>query len=322
MRLPILLAGILVLAGALRAEAAEGSSVAGPIGGTDMRSAQLPPPGVYGGTLHLLAEGHDFYDGKGEAIPALNDLALIRQRNAAFIGWVPPVDVLGGAVGLVAVLPGGVECGRATLATDKDCIGGFGDPYLEVTWSRSFARLRPSEFAGALPIAEGLTVAAGFGMVVPAGRWHLDEATRQGLVIGNNLWDFAPHVAVTYMTPPILAEGTEFSAKLYWNNYLTNPATQYTTSSILDVDFALTERIGRVQLGVAGYYAFSLGDDYDHGVRVLPDGRRGAALALGPVVAVDMPEHQATLKLKAVTTLISENTLGSTGALIGWVRKF
>ncbi len=95
----------------------------------------------------------------------------------------------------------------------------------------------------------------GFGMVLPWGKYDDWEHVNQGLSIGNNIWDFAPSVAFTYTSPPILAEGTEISAKLYWNNYLTNPATQNTTGTLLNVDFAVSERIGRFQVGLAGLYA-------------------------------------------------------------------
>src|SRR5262249_42740535 len=45
--------------------AVEGSTVAGPIGGTDIRAAQLPPPGLYGGSVFLYAEAHQYIDGFG-----------------------------------------------------------------------------------------------------------------------------------------------------------------------------------------------------------------------------------------------------------------
>ena len=58
------------------------------------------------------------------------------------------------------------------------------------------------------------------------------------------------------MIKPILAEGTEISAKLYWNNYLRNPETGCATGDLINIDFAITERIGRFQVGVAGSMHF------------------------------------------------------------------
>ena len=87
-----------------------------------------------------------------------------------------------------------------------------------------------------------------------------------------------------------MREGTEISAKLYWNNYLTNPTTQYTTGTLLNVDFAVSERIGRFQVGMAGFYAVQVEDDKLFGVTISPDGRRAEVLNLGGIFAVDMPE--------------------------------
>ena len=47
------------------AHAIEGPSGAGPIGGTDVRSAVLPPPGLYGGMPVLVGHIFDFVGPKG-----------------------------------------------------------------------------------------------------------------------------------------------------------------------------------------------------------------------------------------------------------------
>ena len=71
--------------------------------------------------------------------------------------------------------------------------------------------------------------------------------------------------------------------------------------------FAVSERIGRFQIAVAGYYAFQVEDYRQSGVSVPPDGRRLEALTLGGVLAYDMPEHNASLKIKFLTTAIEHN---------------
>ena len=302
--------------------AAEGSTVAGPIGGTDIRSAQLPPPGLYGGTIQLYAEAYKFFDGDGDLVPALSGLELARTRVAPFLLYVPNVQVFGGSIGFGGIVPAGTDCGRLFRTTPKRCIEGVADPYLEMAWSRFFGSVRPSQHPGAFPIAEGLTVAIGFGTVVPIGRYSAKDAATQGLTVGNNTWDFAPILGLTYTTRPILAEGTEFSARLYWNNYLKNPATQYSTGDLVNIDFAISERIGRFQVGIAGYYAFQVEDDRQFGVAIPPDGRRLEALTLGGVLAYDMPEHSASLKIKALTTVIEHNTVRSPGVAVAWIKKF
>ena len=168
----VLAAAVLCSAGA-PSLALEGSSAAGPIGGTDIRTAQLPPPGIYGGHITLIAKADKFYDGSGILVPALSELDLFKQRWAPFALYVPDVQVLGGRIGIAAIVPGGVECGHLFAGTPTRCVAGIGDPYVEISWSRFFGTMRPSKFAGALPVAEGLTLALGFGTVFPFGRDQL-----------------------------------------------------------------------------------------------------------------------------------------------------
>jgi hypothetical protein len=317
-----LAAGALACCISTSSYAVEGSTAAGPIGGTDIRSAQLPPPGLYGGSIFLYAEADRFFDRNGKPVPALAGLRLERTRAAPFLLYVPNLSVLGGSIGIGGMVPIGTECGTLTAAVPERCIAGVGDPYVEVTWSRFFGTMRASKFPGAFPIAEGLTTSLGFGAVIPVGRYSAKDATTRGLAVGNNTWDFAPIAGFTYVTKPILADGTEISARLFWNNYLENPATQYATGSLVNIDFALTERIGRIQVGLAGNYAFQTEDDKLAGVAIAPDGRRLDVMFLGGVMAFDMPELSASLKFKLTTTVLTHNTVNSTGAGLMWVMKF
>jgi hypothetical protein len=124
------------------------------------------------------------------------------------------------------------------------------------------------------------------------------------------------------VTKPILADGTEFSAKLFVNNYLQNPATYYYTGRVINIDFALSEHIGKFQVGLAGFYAFQTEDDRLNGITIPPDGRKAEDLTLGGVLAYDIPEYNAFLKLKALTSIITHNTVGSRGVILEWAKKF
>ena len=65
--------------------AVEGNAAAGPIGGTDIRQALLPPPGVYGGLVGVHATAQQFNDGSGHLFAPLNDLDLKKDLAGAFI---------------------------------------------------------------------------------------------------------------------------------------------------------------------------------------------------------------------------------------------
>ena len=318
----LLLVAFLFSFGCTRVLAVEGPTAAGPIGGTDIRSALLPPPGFYGGTIQAGAATFDFVDGHGKKIPALKDAHLSKEVGGPFLYYVPDLKVLGGSIGLGGIIPVGNQCGHLFIGEENRCAAGVGDPYVEIDWARFFGRYKPSRYAGAYPIPEGLSVMLGLGIVLPAGTFDHTDPLVQAESMGTNIWDFAPTIALTYTTPPLLADGTEFSAKFYWNSYLENPATRYSTGDVLDLDFAVSEHIGRWQVGVAGNYALQVDDDKLAGIRVPPDGRQGAILQLGGVAGYDLPQYAASMKLKATTSLFAENTVTSWSVVLGWLKKF
>lgn len=313
--------GDALFVGFFPSNAVEGNTAAGPIGGSDIRSAFLPPPGFYGGAIGLASVVGDIKNGSGETVPGLDAIHLTAKIAAPFFIYVPDFKVFDGSIGLFGVFPAGGECGQLVSVVPRRCISGFGDPYFEVAWSRSFGQLRPSRYPGALPIMEGLTVGLGLGVVLPIGKYDAQTQRANGITIGNNTFDIAPSIAATYTTPPLIFEGTEFSAKLYWNNYRTNPTTQYKAGSLLDVDFAITEHIGRYQVGLAGFYAFQVADDRQFDVVVPPDGRKISYMTLGGVLNYDMPEYGAIFRVKALTTVVARNVVVSNTIVFGFAKK-
>ncbi len=308
--------------GGAPSRAVEGPTAAGPIGGTDVRSALLPPPGLYGGTIQLWAETIEFLGVNGKPIPALEDAHLTKVVAGPFLYYVPEMKVLGGSLAFGGIVPAGTLWGHFFMGEPDESDAGVGDPYVEIAWARYFGTVRPSKFAGAYPVPEGLSILLAFGAVLPFGKFDASDPLSQALSVGTNIWDFAPSVAVTYTTPPILVDGTEVSAKLFWNNYLENPETHYLTGDVLNLDFAVTERIGRFQAGAAGFYAFQTGDDKVFGVSIPPDGRRGELLHIGGIVAYDMPEYASSLKLKATAAPFAVDTVTSWGVVFGWIKKY
>ncbi|MGH6734572.1 MAG: SphA family protein [Methyloceanibacter sp.] len=311
-----------VLAVPVRALAVEGPTVAGPIGGTDIRSAIMPLPGLYGGFITVGAGTIDFLDRHGETIPALRDAQLYKELVGPFLYYVPNFKVFGGSVGFGGIIPGGNQCGSLFIGQRDRCNQGVGDPYVEFDWGRYYGTPRPSRNPNAYPILEGLNLMLGFGMVIPSGQYDNADTLARVLSMGTNIWDFAPSIALTYTTRPILAEGTEFSAKAYYNTYLENPETHYLTGDLINIDWAVSEHIGRFQVGVAGFYAIQIGDDEFFGVPIPPDGLRAETLQLGPVIGYDIPEHATSMKLKALTSAFAYNTVTAWSVVFGVFKKF
>jgi hypothetical protein len=73
---------------------------------------------------------------------------------------------------------------------------------------------------------------------------------------------------------------------------------------------------------VAGFYAFQVADDKLNGIPIPPDGRRAEVLYLGGILAYDMPDLEAAVKIKTLSTVITKNTVNSSGLAIGWIKKF
>ncbi len=288
--------------------AVEGAAAAGPIGGSDIRSAILPSPGFYGGVVGLYNNVTQFHDGTGHPAPALNAVGLTDNIAGAFFLYVLDFKLFDGRIGLAGFVAGGQDCGQLVSAVPRRCTEtGLGDPYFELSWSRSFGQLRPPTVTGAFPIVQGLVLDFGIGALLPIGNYNQQLQEMNGVTLGNNTFDLAPSMAVTYTTPPLIADGTEFSAKFYWDNYATNPITQYHASQLLDVDFALTEHVGRFQVGPAGFYVFQTGQDRQFGTVVPPDGRRLEYMAVGGVINYDIAEYNALIRFKANTTVFSQN---------------
>ena len=205
--------------------AAEGTTVAGPIGGTDIRSAFLPSPGIYGALITSTASAYQLRDGAGQPRAGLDAVGIDAKAAAAAVLYVPDVKLFDGSIGFLGVAGFGSLCGQIKSTSPSTCRSGFGDIYVETSWSRFFGFTRPSRESGALPIREGLAIGAGVGAVLPTGLYDSRIQASNGVTVGSNIYDVAPWIAFTYTTPPLLLEGTEFSSKIYLNNYARNPAT-------------------------------------------------------------------------------------------------
>lgn len=301
--------------------AVEGAAAAGPIGGSDIRSAILPPPGLYVGGVGLYNGVTQYNDGTGHPAAGLDAFGLTDSIAGAFFLYVPDFKLFGGEIGLSGFEAGGQDCGQLVSTVPRRCTSGLGDPYFELAWSRSFGQLRPATTAGAFPIIQGLVLDFGVGVLLPVGNYNQQIQAANGVTLGYNTFDVAPSVAVTYTTPPLIADGTEFSAKFYWDNYATNPATQYHSSQLLDVDFAVTEHVGRFQVGPAGFYVFQTGMDRQYGAVVPPDGRRLEYMALGGVINYDMAEYNSIIRFKANTTVFSQNGVVAKLFVISFAKK-
>jgi hypothetical protein len=291
------------------ASASEGSTYGGPVGGTDISNGLLPPnPGFYLGVVNQNATGTNLYGSNGKATAKVDTFAEI---SGAGLTYVYPVKPFGGT--LASSLQEVYEIGHFTLelrGVPKDHFTGWGDTYTDViSWSKHIGPIfgEGKSLAGSrLPY--GLTVKVTYSMILPTGRY---SATRT-FSPGHNDYFMIPNVAFTYLTPPNrFGDGFEIDGHYFQDFSTTNPATHYYSGTVGDFDFALTQKTGRWQYGLQGFYADQFQNDLQNGAIVKPGGKRLQLMDLGPLLAYSFPELHSTLKSKFEIPIYTQNSVNT-----------
>jgi hypothetical protein len=305
---------VLAAVSSTAAHAAEGSIYGGPIGGTDIRNAYLPAkPGLYLGLVSSTATADQSYNNVG--VNRALDVEATAQTFAASLTYVYPVKLFGGTIATSA--QANFQVGHLTINAGHDPYHGVGDVYSDLlAWSRYVGPVfgeAKNPLAPKLPY--GLTVKAAYSMIFPTGKYTPTEPNYPG----HEDFFFIPNFAASYLTQPnALGDGVEFSAHVFADFASENPKTHYHSGPVIDTDFAVTERRGRWQGGLQGYYSKQVGDDFRNDVLVQPDGKRLMVFYLGPVIAFDMPKQRATVRLKVTFPVEVRNTLNVTRYILGY----
>lgn len=304
-----ILLGLFLCALSRSAMAAQGVTYGGPVGGTDIQNAYLPPePGLYGTFIGVGAYGDSFYDNSGKS----SAMSVRLPGGIAEFGllYVYPFKVFGGTVG--SSIASGFGWGNISVNGRRQNFKGINDIYTDIlTWSKHLG-----SFEAGMP--RGLTVKLGYSMVIPVGKYNTTDL----YTTGQNTYYYIPNVALTYLTRPnFLGDGTEFSAHFFQDIAGENPRTNYKNGLVVDVDVAISEIIGRWQVGVAGYYARQFTDDRVN-AQPVPGGNRFASAAVGPVIAYRIPECKCSVKFKAMISVFTRNSLAPNAAYLFVSKAF
>jgi hypothetical protein len=291
------------------ARGAEGQVYGGPVGGTDIRNAYVPrTPGIYVSLADVPGWATQINGDNGRASNRLRRVNLTYNVDAAALSWTYPFRLLDG------YLSSGAQMAyypyvRLSINNVTQRISDWGDLYADLLkWTFYPGAFTPPS-PGARPLPYGLTLQAAYSMVFPTGTFN----THQFTTGGHGTYFVIPNVAATYLTRPnTLGDGLEFSARLFLDHALENPLTHYHSGDVLDLDFAVSERRGRLQYGVAGFAATQLGPDVRNGRTVAPNGRYLVAVKAGPVVAYDFPDRGITLKAKLGFPIYARNSVPGT----------
>ncbi|MDR8394713.1 transporter [Paraburkholderia sp. USG1] len=304
----------LLLCLTVNASAAEGITYGGPRGGTDIGGAYLPPvSGFYGIALGWGATANGYYGNnarsdsavKFDGTPIVGGLGLL---------YVYPFKLAGGTLAS-SVLETYALVARLCLNNVCKNQNGFGDLYSDILmWSKY---LGTGGAANNLPY--GLTVKAAMSMSFPTGKYRADSPVPN---FGSNLYRIIPNFALTYLTGPnVLGDGVEISTQFFYGVTPTNDATQYKSGDTIDIDFAVSQRSGRWQYGIAGNYAVQLNDDKLNGT-VVPGGDRLGLVTLGPVVSYEIPSWKSVVKAKLQLPVYTRNTAHQSALLVTLVKAF
>lgn len=307
----ILLATSMIMTNAM---AAESPIYGGPIGGSDMGSAYLPPkPGLYMGAGYVGFTSDRYQDVNGNSIHIDNSF----DASAGVVGlnYVYKNKIFDGSVSSSLQVGYGQRC---ISFGQRNCRSGFSDVYSDVFfWSKYLGDDKAADPSRAhLPY--GLTVGGGLGVTVPSGRYDKNAQVNTG----GNTWIISPNVALTYLTGPeysLGGDGTEFSARLYYSMPLENPDTNFEAGNVVNVDWAITQRYGYWQVGIAGQQAKQLdGDTLANGTRT--NSKKFSSGSVGPVASVFLPSIGSQLKVKAAANYDAENTFSgySLVMVMGW----
>lgn len=294
--------------------AAETPIYGGPIGGTDIGAAYLPPePGLYMGAGFIGVTSDRFHDRDGNEIPIDNSFGA----GAGVVGleYVYENKVFDGTLASSVQIGYGERCIRFG---ERNCRWGVSDIYSDLFFWSKHVGGGESENPSQAPLPYGLTIGGGLGVTVPSGRYDKDEPVNTG----GNTWIISPNVAVTYLTGPrysLGGDGTELSARLFYSMPQENRDTHFDAGTVVNLDWAITQRYGYWQVGVAGQHAEQIDSDR------LPNGTRTNDLkftagSVGPVISTFLPSIGSQLKVKAAANYDAKNTFSgySLVMVMGW----
>ncbi len=287
--------------------AAEGSTFGGPIGFADVRSAYLPSaPGFYLTLAEVPTWSNSLNGADGRPNPAINEAIVAININAAIVTYVYPWKPFGGTLA-TSVQETNFDFLHWTQNGKTQNDPGWGDPYVDILrWSYYFGN-GAAQDPTAPKLPYGLTVQLNYSMIFPIGSYYPDKFA----TVGHNDYFFVPNFALSYLTQRnFLGDGLEFSARFFYNHASTNPLTNYAQGDIVDVDAAISERVGKWQYGIAGNFATQINSDAVNNQYVLPNGRYLTLSRVGPVVVYDT-DWGGTFKAKFQYPVDIRNTIAA-----------
>jgi hypothetical protein len=251
-----------------------------------IKGASLPPPGIYLRDYNVAYYSEQLNDSSGNSIGGLNPRAFI-YANVPRVIWITPCQVLGGYLGVDALVP--LQYTSLRLGGFHDQTFGIGDAFAEGTWSRHWKQL---------------DVSAGYGAWAPTGSSSSPghNPTRAGL----GYWTHMFTAGATYY--PDAAK--KWSASALSRYEINMEHEGLTVGQAYTLEWGLSRAIiPTIDAGLAGYYQQQVTSD-----------NNGSPLnrvaGIGPEISAFCPKCAVGVSLRYAYEFMAENRLeGHTVAL-------
>lgn len=269
-----------------------------------IKGASLPPPGVYLRDYNVFYWADRVNDNKGKEIKAADPDVFI-YANVPRLVWITDVQVLGGFVGVDALLPLQYTSAEADFPPPTghfdDSTFGIGDFFAEATLSWRLKQFDFSLGAGVwAPTGDSPrnaytpTTRAGLGywtpMLTAGATWYIDEEKKWALSALNR-YEFNTEQRDTDITP-----GQAYT--LEWGaSYALRPT---------------------IDLGVVGYYQVQTTKDSGSGSSDLKDWVWG----IGPEINMVCPKLGVITSIRYVREIEAENRLQGNTVTVTLTKRF
>jgi hypothetical protein len=263
-----------------------------------IKGSSLPPPGVYLRDYNVFYFADRVNDANGDEISAADPKAFI-YANVPRLLWITDVKVLGGFLGVDALLP--FQYTELEVNTPggpfKDNTFGIGDLFAEATLSW---HVDQADFALA------------YGAWAPTGESSTSNPTEPGA----GFWTHMFTAGMTWYMDP--EKKWALSALNRYEINHEKKDTDWTPGQAYTLELGLSYAVSKtVDVGVAGYYQQQVTDDSPAG-----DSTRDKVLAVGPEIVMLCPKLGLFTSIRYNYEVLAEDRLQGHTVAVTFTKRF
>jgi hypothetical protein len=271
-----LAAAIFAACGVSRVDATENGTQQYPVGVNSLADGFLPAPGSLQYYDYLQWSNADHQnDGHGNRVGTPFRLLAVANAFRFMYTWTPDIGPFHYATGIVLPI----------VYLDLKVAGMHGSDF-------NAGNVDIQNYLGASNASHTFFYFFGLDTYVPSGHYDHDAL----ISTGANYYTFAPNLNVSYVPN----ERWDLSAVFFAQFNTTNQANSYHSGDAVNIDYGITYRpfvsVERLGIGVNGYFYKQISNDTQYGQNVGPDGNRGLAISVGPMIRYDIDHGGFALK--------------------------